>query len=155
VETIYQLAEAEAAVRGIRRATDLPVLVSLTFSSTPRGFFTLMGDTPGSALAALEAMGADMVGANCTLTGEEMVTLAAEMRAATGLPLVVQPNAGQPEVDELTGRTVYRADPEVFAGQLLEMINQGVEAIGGCCGTEPRFIEEIRRQLGKGKGKAR
>ncbi len=76
------------------------MVASLTYNRTPRGFFTMMGDGVDKAAQALEAAGADAIGSNCGLGSADMVDLAAALRAATRLPILVQPNAGQPVVEE-------------------------------------------------------
>jgi len=90
------------------------------------------------AAAALLDAGADVVGANCEITAEEMPALVAELRAATDAPLVIQPNAGQPQLVE--GHTVYGETPERFASFMPAIVAAGANIVGGCCGTTPEFI---------------
>jgi len=75
-----------------------------------------------------------------------MVELAAALRAATRLPILVQPNAGRPVVEE--GRTVYRQTPSEFAADALQIKAAGADMIGGCCGTDPEFIRELAKAVG-------
>ena len=152
VETVFQLAEAEAAVRGIRRVNEGPVLVSLTFERKKRGFFTIMGETPRQAAEALAGLGADILGANCTLTPGEMLDLAGEMRAATDLPLVMQPNAGQPVASAEGGPPTYDYDRDDFLETMVRMADLGINGIGGCCGTDPQLIADLRRHLDRREG---
>ena len=142
IETMYDLREALCAVRACRRASSLPVFASLTFSRTPRGFFTLMGDSPARGLKALEQEGAAAVGANCTLDSEAMVELVKAMRAETDLPLIAQPNAGQPEV--LGGKEVtYSQGREDYVRHIARIIEYGAQIVGGCCGTDPLTIRRL------------
>jgi 5-methyltetrahydrofolate--homocysteine methyltransferase len=137
--TFFDLQEARAAVLGARAmAGSLPVLASMEFKPSPRGFHTMMGVTPAQAAAALLDAGADVVGANCEITAEEMPALVAELRAATDAPLVIQPNAGQPQLVE--GHTVYGETPERFASFMPAIVAAGANIVGGCCGTTPEFI---------------
>ncbi|MBN1165340.1 MAG: homocysteine S-methyltransferase family protein [Candidatus Krumholzibacteriota bacterium] len=145
IETMYDLREAVEALRAVREVSDKPAVVELTFDLKSRGYFTLVGDTPRKAAAVLEAEGADMIGANCTLTSDKMIGLVSEFRDNTGLPLLFQPNAGHPEMEN--GRAVYRQPPGDFAGDTARMIEAGANAVGGCCGTDPRFIRAIRDYL--------
>ena len=146
VETLSDRREALIALAAARRAAPhLPVLVSLTFERRRRGFFTVMGDPLTAALAELAAAGAAAVGANCTLASSDMLDLAREARAALATPLVVQPNAGQPILE--AGVTRYAQAPEAFAADLAAIAELGVEAVGGCCGTDPDFIAALRRRL--------
>jgi len=151
VETIFQLAEAEAALRGIRRVNDGPVFVSLTFERKKRGFFTIMGETPRQAAERLGELGVDILGANCTLTGDAMVALAEEFRAVTSLPLVMQPNAGQPRIPDDGGPPVYECDHEEFLSNMMRMADAGINGLGGCCGTGPELIAALRLRLGGAK----
>jgi methionine synthase I (cobalamin-dependent) len=146
VETLSDRREALVALEALRSvAPGLPVLVSLTFERKQRGFFTVMGDPLGSALAALAAAGADAVGANCTLASADFAELAREARSAVAAPLVLQPNAGQPEI--AAGATRYAQDPEAFAADMAGVAALGVEVVGGCCGTDPRFIAALAERL--------
>jgi len=146
IETQSDLAEARLALAAARAAAPgLPVLVSLTFERRPRGFFTLMGNPLVPALAELAELGAAAVGANCTLASGEMVELAGELLAAGRAPAIFQPNAGQPTRGE-TGVT-YTQSPATFAADLAALAAAGAAALGGCCGTDPRFIAALRRAL--------
>jgi methionine synthase I (cobalamin-dependent) len=149
VETMSDLREALAALAALRRAAPgIPVMASLTFERKPRGYFTIMGDRLAESLRELAAAGADGVGANCSITSAEMRLLAVEARNAVDLPLVLQPNAGQPEVSGDAVR--YGQTPDSFAEDMAAAAALGVRAVGGCCGTDPRFIAELRARLGRG-----
>jgi methionine synthase I (cobalamin-dependent) len=147
VETMSDLREALVALAALKAAAPgLPVMVSLSFSRNKRGFFTVMGDALVASLRALAEAGADVVGANCTLASPDMPDLAAELRAASlPVPLVVQPNAGQPQLDGEVVR--YTQDPVAFAEDMARVAGLGVAAVGGCCGTDPRFIAALRARL--------
>lgn len=152
LETHYDLREALCGLRAAVRTVDLPVLVTMTFKRTPRGFFTFMGDTPAACLRALEEAGASAVGANCSLGPEDMVELVRVMRPLTDLPLVVQPNAGQPVV-AADGSVAYLEKPEDFARHVSGLLEAGADIIGGCCGTTPEHIRLMAAALG-GRRKA-
>lgn len=147
VETMSDVREARLALESVRSvAPDLPVMVSLTFERRKRGFFTVMGDPLVESLRSLLDAGADVVGANCSLTSGDIRVLAAAAVAAGG-PLVVQPNAGQPErVDD--GSVRYAQTPDEFAADMAEVARSGVAVVGGCCGTDARFIAALRARLG-------
>jgi 5-methyltetrahydrofolate--homocysteine methyltransferase len=146
IETMSDLREALTALRAAREAADLPVVVELTFQEKPGGFFTIMGNTPEKALETLRSEGADMAGANCTLDSTGMIALAARMTPGAGIPLLFQPNAGQPVMRN--GRPEYLQDPEDFASDIEEIVKLGADAVGGCCGTDPEFIQAARKRLG-------
>jgi methionine synthase I (cobalamin-dependent) len=145
VETMFDLREALIALASALKHASVPVAVTLTFMKNPRGFFTIMGDDPVLASRKLEAAGADVVGANCTIASSEMLELARALRAGTDLPLLCQPNAGQPRVTG--GRPVYDQTPQEFASDALALYAAGVNAVGGCCGTTPRFIREVAARM--------
>jgi 5-methyltetrahydrofolate--homocysteine methyltransferase len=143
IETMTDLAEAVLAVRAARSvAPDLPVIASMTFETTRRGFFTVMGVSIEQAVRGLSEAGADILGSNCGNGSVTMVAIAREFRALTGLPIAIQPNAGLPE--PLDGNLVYPETPEFMAEQARELLAAGVAIIGGCCGTTPAHIRALR-----------
>ena len=145
IETMYDIREAVAAVKAARKVTDIPIIAEITFEKKPKGYFTMMGDTVEKAVQQLEDEGADVLGANCTLTSDDMLGLVSEFRERTTLPLVFQPNAGQPVIEH--GKAVYRQKPEDFAQDLELIVRAGANAVGGCCGTTPTFIRAVHDRL--------
>ena len=142
IETQYDLREALCALRGARRASQLPVFVTLTFNALPRGYFTLMGDPVARSLRELEKAGARAVGANCSLNSEQMAGLVKVMRRETALPLIAQANAGQPVV-QAGGRVAYSQGLEDYVRFVPDIIAGGADLVGGCCGTNPAFIKAM------------
>ena len=147
IETMYSLDEALAAVQGVRKAGDILLLVSMTYSKTKNGFFTVMGENIPQCVSVLEEAGADMMGANCTLNSTDIIDLTTELRAATDKPLLIQPNAGQPVTSR--GVTHYEQTPAEFARDAKKIRETGADMIGGCCGTTPEFIQAIKAELAK------
>jgi 5-methyltetrahydrofolate--homocysteine methyltransferase len=146
VETMTDLAEARLAVRAAKEVSPgIPVLATMTFDATPRGFFTIMGVSVAAAAAGLLEAGADAVGSNCGSGIEQMVQVAREFRRHTAVPLVIQANAGLPRSVE--GRTVYDETPAFFADKARELAELGVSVIGGCCGTTPGHIAALRAMV--------
>ncbi len=141
IETMVDLREAEIAVLTVRKLCDIPVVVTMTFDKKPRGFFTIMGDTPQTAVQCLADAGADVVGANCTLAAADMAGLAEILVAESTLPVLVQPNAGQPQI--VDGRAEYHVIPAEFAAAIKSILQTGVAAVGGCCGTTPEHIRAV------------
>jgi 5-methyltetrahydrofolate--homocysteine methyltransferase len=146
IETMFDLEEARAAVSGVRAVSKLPLMASLTFNSGPKGFRTMMGVAPAAAAAALLELGADVVGANCSITAAEMLGLVDEFRSVTDAPLIFQPNAGDPHLHD--GHTCYDETPEHFAEVASQFVAHGAAVIGGCCGTTPQHIAALRAALG-------
>lgn len=145
IETIYDLREALAAVKTTKLVSDLPVFVSMTFDKKPRGYLTMMGNSIPECARELEKAGADVVGANCTLRSDAMIELAEELRRSTDLPIIIQPNAGKPEL--IQGKLVYPQDSESFAEDMKMTAEAGADFVGGCCGTTHKFIRETHRRL--------
>jgi 5-methyltetrahydrofolate--homocysteine methyltransferase len=146
IETMGDLTEASRAVKAAKaKAPALPVMATMTFERTPRGYFTVMGVSVERAVAGLEAAGADVVGSNCGTGIEDMIEVARAMTRATRLPLLIQPNAGLPESRE--GQVVYNQTPETMAARVPELLDLGVAIVGGCCGTTPDHIRAIRRAV--------
>ena len=148
IETMYSLDEALAAVQGARKAGDILLLDSMTYTRTKNGFFTVMGETVSQCAAALEEAGADMMGANCTLNSADTIDLTKELRAATDKPLLIQPNAGKPVTRK--GITYYEQTPAEFAADAKKIHAAGADMIGGCCGTTPEFIKAVKEALALG-----
>jgi 5-methyltetrahydrofolate--homocysteine methyltransferase len=146
VETMTDLAEAQLAVRTAKAvAPAIPVLATMTFDPTPRGYFTIMGVSVATAAAGLTAAGADAVGSNCGNGIEHMVAIAREFRRHTQAPLVIQANAGLPRT--VGGQTVYDETPEFMAGKARDLLAIGVSVIGGCCGTTPAHTAALRSMV--------
>ena len=147
IETMYSLDEALAAVQGVRKAGDILLLVSMTYSKTKNGFFTVMGENISQCVSVLEEAGADMMGANCTLNSTDTIDLTKELRASTGRPILIQPNAGKPVTRK--GLTYYEQTPAEFAKDAQKIQEAGADMIGGCCGTTPEFIKAVKSELSK------
>lgn len=145
VETMTDLVEASLAVRAAREAAPgLPVVASMSFEATRRGFFTVMGVGPARAAVRLEMAGASVVGANCG-EGDAMPGIARELKEGCDLPVAVRPNAGLPTL--VKGVLVYPETPEVMASRVPALLEAGVMLIGGCCGTTPAHVAAMRDVL--------
>ncbi len=145
VETMTDLAEAALAVRAAREAAPgVPVIASMSFEATRRGFFTVMGVSPARAAARLETAGAVVVGANCG-EGDAMPGIARELKQHCDLPVSVRPNAGLPTL--VNGVLVYPETPEAMAARVPRLLEAGVRLIGGCCGTTPAHVAAMRDAL--------
>ena len=138
IETMSDIAELKAAITAVTENTRLPVLATMTFNKTGR---TFMGCTPEDFAQTAEQLGVSAVGINCSLEPAEMYTTAQRIAEKTSLPLIVKPNAGLP--DGVTG--LYSIGPEEFAQQMVQFMKIGVKIVGGCCGTTPDYIRELKR----------
>ncbi len=138
IETMSDLLEAKAALLAAKENSDLPVFVTMTFSDDGR---TFLGTDPKTAAITLSALGADAVGVNCSLGPEELLDVVKEITEFATVPVIVQPNAGLPVIED--GNTVYKTTPEAYAKSIAKMIDMGVSIIGGCCGTNPAHIKAV------------
>jgi 5-methyltetrahydrofolate--homocysteine methyltransferase len=145
VETMLDMRESEIAVRTLKRETNLPIFATAVFNKTKKGEYrTLFGDTVEDAVERYEEAGAQGVGVNCGLI-EEYVEVIAEMRARTGLPLLLYPNAGIPVLKD--GKTKFNQTPDQMILYLDASIEAGATIIGGCCGTTPAYISLIANRI--------
>ena len=152
VETMISAREAALAITAAKENTDLVVFGTMMFDEGPRGWFSMMGDTPESGVKDMLAAGADVVGANCGNGVEKMVELAGEIRAATDGFVLIHSNAGIPAIRK--GQIVYPETPEYMAGHFSAMADMGVNVVGGCCGTTPDHIRALSNRL-RGNGDER
>ena len=144
VETMTDLAEARLAIGAARRQSPtMPICATMTFDPTPNGFFTVMGTNIEQAVTGLSEAGADIIGSNCGNGIDNMVSIAQTFRRYTQLPLIIQSNAGLPEIVDGTLR--YGETPEFMAERTRKLLDLGVNIVGGCCGTTPEHIAAIRR----------
>ncbi len=143
-ETFESVDELRLALQGARQACDLPLVASMKFNREPSGRYrTMMGEGPERLVDAAVESGCAAAGTNCGRGIADMVPLAEKLRGLTDLPLIVEPNAGMPRLED--GRTVYDEDASVFAEFVPRLYEAGARVIGGCCGTTPEHIRVIRR----------
>ncbi|MGH9108088.1 MAG: homocysteine S-methyltransferase family protein, partial [Acidimicrobiales bacterium] len=148
IETMYDLLSAKAAVNGARRAMAatgrrVPLQVQVTIELTGR---MLPGTEIGAALAALDAMQVDVVGLNCATGPAEMGEAVRHLSAHSRVPISTVPNAGLPSVVE--GRMHYDLTPDQLADHLHRfVVEHGVSAVGGCCGTTPAHLAAVVHRL--------
>ncbi len=141
IETMSDLLETKAALLAAKEHTDLPIIVTMTFTENGR---TFTGCPISAAAITLEGLGASAIGINCSLGPKEILPMMQELAKWTSLPLIAKPNAGLP--DPVTGE--YFLTPEDFAEFMPMYADSGVQLFGGCCGTTPDFIRAVRKRLG-------
>ena len=143
LETFGSVAEIEAAIRGARAASALPIIAQLTTGedgNAPDG-------TPVERFTkTIEATGADVIGLNCSVGPAAMLETIERMTRVYSGRLAAQPNAGRPR--DVDGRNLYLSSPEYMASYARRFVTAGVRLVGGCCGTTPehtRLIAEAVR----------
>lgn len=144
IETMTDIAEARCAVMAAKSVCDLPVFVSVSFGLSGR--MDLSGTTPEAAAVILEAAGADAVGLNCGLGPEQMLPLTKRLVRACSIPVIAQPNAGLPQLDE-AGRTIFPGTPDEMGEFARAARDAGVAAVGSCCGSSPAFTGAIADEI--------
>ena len=149
IETQTGLEELGIALTEARKAGAACVIGSMAYDVTLDGstFRTMMGVDPERAAAFMEEHGADIVALNCG-TGMDMARARqAVMRyqRTTTLPIMAQPNAGQPKL--IAMKVVYDETPEQMVKGVVPLLEIGTNIIGGCCGSTPDHIRAFRRVM--------
>ncbi len=144
LETFEDMGELQAAIRAVREV-DLNIVIAATMSFSIANGRTMMGVSGTEAARQLAAEGVDIIGANCGDLDGLMVAVR-EMCQAADRPLMVQANAGQPQL--VDGETVFCGTPQESGQLAAQLIACGVRLVGGCCGTTPDHIREIARAAG-------
>jgi len=140
VETMADLYEAKAALLAIKENTGLPVFITMSMEQDAR---TFTGCTIQSMARTLEGMGADAIGLNCSMGPDLLAPMLKELCRNTRLPVIVKPNAGLP--DPADGH--YDMGAEEFAKAILPCLEAGATLFGGCCGTSPEYIQQLKGVL--------
>lgn len=143
IETMLGIDETAVALEAAREVCDLPVLCSLTVQSDGSAYF---GGNCVDAVEELQELGASAAGVNCSCGPEQLVSLVRNMKAVARIPLLVKPNAGMPAISD-DGEAVYPMTAAEFAAHMRVLLEAGANLIGGCCGTTPEFIAEMKRKL--------
>ena len=138
LETFRDLTELGAAMRAVRAACALPVVAQMTIEEDGN---SLDGTPPEEFAPALEALGADVIGVNCSIGPAPMLETVERIAAVTKTRLSAQPNAGRPR--DIEGRNIYLTSPDYFASYARRFVTAGVRLVGGCCGTSPDHIRQM------------
>jgi homocysteine S-methyltransferase len=151
LETFGYLEEIHQAILAAREvAPKLPLVAQVTVDEDGN---CLDGSTPEVFVPRLVEWGADVIGCNCSVGPVAMLDAVERIRALTSLPLAAQPNAGIPRSVE--GRNIYLCSPEYMASYTRKFVTAGVNLVGGCCGTTPEHIREMKSALRIGEARAK
>lgn len=135
IETMNDCYETKAALLAAKENSNLPVFVTNAYSEDEK---LITGATPEAMVALLEGMGADAVGANCSLGPRQLKNIAKRILDCASVPVIIKPNAGMPKI--ISGKTVFDVSPEEFGDDMKEIASLGVSVLGGCCGTDDEYI---------------
>jgi len=145
LETFRDLNEIVAAIAAVKRSCALPIVAQMTIEDEGN---SLDGTPPEQFVPALQAAGADVIGINCSIGPAHMLEALERMAGLTPVRLSAQPNAGRPR--DIEGRTLYLTSPEYMASYARRFASARVQLVGGCCGTTPEHITQIKAALTSG-----
>jgi homocysteine S-methyltransferase len=143
LETFRDLNEISAAIRAVRAVGGLPIVAQMT---TEEDGNSLDGTPPEQFAPALVRQGADVIGVNCSVGPAPMLETIERIERSVQARLSAQPNAGRPR--DIEGRTIYLSSPEYMASYARRFVAQGVRLVGGCCGTTPEHIRQMKVATG-------
>jgi len=149
LETFRDLNEMGAAIAAVRSVSSLPIVAQMTIEDDGN---SLDGTPPEQFAPEIERRGADVIGVNCSIGPAHMLETVERMAAVTHARLSAQPNAGRPR--DIEGRNIYLSSPEYLASYARRFAQQGVRLVGGCCGTTPEHIRQMKaaiKQVNVGK----
>ena len=138
IETMNDSYETKAALLAAKENSTLPVFVSNAYGEDGK---LMTGASPEAMVALLEGMGADAIGANCSLGPKQLRRVVERLLDAASVPVMLKPNAGLPRSVE--GKTVYDVTMDEFAAEVADLVDKGVAVCGGCCGTTPDYIAAL------------
>jgi 5-methyltetrahydrofolate--homocysteine methyltransferase len=146
IETQTSLEELLLGLEAARAAGAPCVIGSMAYDETLDGstFRTMMGVDPERAAGFMQEHGSDIVALNCG-TGMDMERARQAVlryRAATDLPIMVQPNAGQPKLINM--KVVYDETPQQMVTGVVPLLEAGAAIVGACCGSTPDHIHAFR-----------
>ena len=142
IETMADIKELKAAILASRAASGLPIVAQMTFTQDGT---TVTGTSIESFVAMAESLGANAVGLNCSVGPQELLKIAERLALCTNLPISFKPNAGMPVL--INKQTVFPGTIEEFVKYSLEAYKAGINMLGGCCGTTPKFIKALSDEL--------
>ena len=142
IETMNDSYETKAALLAAKENSSLPVFVTNAYGEDGK---LITGATPEAMVAMLEGMGADAIGANCSLGPRQLQSVAKRILSCASVPVIMKPNAGMPK--SVDGKTVFDVDAEEFCLEMKKMAESGVTVLGGCCGTNDSYIIRLTETL--------
>ena len=146
LETFLDIRELLCAVNAVKKAANLPFIASLTYSPTPDGYFTIMGNGIPEAITALTEAGAFAIGSNCGNGITNMIQVGTKLRNTLDNGIILlKPNAGEPVMKD--GVTCYSETAADFENHFRELSVFKPLILGGCCGTGPAHISAFRKLI--------
>ena len=138
IETMNDSYETKAALLAAKENSNLPVIVSNAYGEDGK---LMTGANPAAMVSLLEGMGADALGANCSLGPRQLRGVAEQLLKSASVPVILKPNAGLPK--SVNGKTIFDVTADDFSCEIASLMKQGVRVVGGCCGTTPEYIKTL------------
>lgn len=142
-ETMLSVDETVVALDAAQSICDLPMMCSLTLEADGSAMY---GGNAVEAVMTLQEMGAAAVGLNCSVGPDQLESVVTNMKKVAQVPIIAKPNAGMPVIDE-KGEAHYSMDAETFAAYTRKLVEAGAGLVGGCCGTTPEYIRQLKKIL--------
>ncbi len=142
LETFSDLHLIQQAILAIKKTYDIPVIAQMTIGNDGNSLF---GTPPELFASKMVQWGADVIGINCSVGPKPMLDALEKMKDVVEVPISIMPNAGTPV--NVEGRNIYLASAEYFAEYTRRFIQAGATIVGGCCGTDPSFIKQMRKAV--------
>jgi 5-methyltetrahydrofolate--homocysteine methyltransferase len=142
LETMIDLQEVRAAIIAVKELSDKPIIAMMTFDNSYR---TILGTTPEVFAITADSLGADVIGANCSVGPEDIYEILKKMASVTDIPLISKPNAGIPSL--VNGKTIFPGKPDDFSKLIDELALIGVRIVSACCGSDDKFIKGMSKKL--------
>ena len=144
IETMNDIYEVKAAVLAAKENSDLPIMVTTAYDDSCK---LLTGADPCTVVAVCEGLGVDALGVNCSLGPDKMLPIIKELVRYASIPVICNPNAGLPHTEN--GTTVFDVAPDSFAQSMIRIAECGARILGGCCGTTPEHISEMKKAVSR------
>ncbi|WP_292641632.1 homocysteine S-methyltransferase family protein [Nitrososphaera sp.] len=147
IETSQDILEVKLAIEACHAAMEktgkkVPIIANVTLDQYGK---MLLGTSVQAAYTTVSGMGIDFFGLNCS-TGPAEMSPSVRWLAEQDLPILVMPNAGMPHNEG--GKAVYKMEPGEIADKMTEFVGyEHVRVVGGCCGTTPAHIAQLRKVL--------
>jgi len=142
LETFSDLHLMQQAILAVKNNFDIPVIAQMTIGGDGNSLF---GTPPEMFASRMKQWGADVIGINCSVGPKPMLDALEKMNEVVDIPISIMPNAGTPV--NVEGRNSYLSTADYFAEYTRRFIHAGARIVGGCCGTNPSFIKEMRKSI--------
>ncbi|MEZ4741442.1 MAG: bifunctional homocysteine S-methyltransferase/methylenetetrahydrofolate reductase [Bdellovibrionota bacterium] len=143
LETFSDISEIQQAIEACRKINpEIPIIAMIVINPDGK---TIYGTPVEWAMKKLDEWQVSVVGLNCSVGPQPMMSSIEKIRSVTKLPICLEPNAGLPK--EIDGRQIYMSTPEYMAHFAKDFLQAGIQFVGGCCGTSPEHIKAMANMI--------